>query len=109
MILNEIEDALDEQLGLFPMSEIDGIDVLVASLKSLRDENLEQVDGDAGVLRQPVGILFDQLVDDVDGLEFDFVEDLRGELRRWHARQVVDRHVHQLRRVPLKKRAKRFT
>ena len=40
MILDEIEDALDEQFGLLPVSKVDGIDVLVAALERLGNEDL---------------------------------------------------------------------
>ena len=104
MILHKVEDALDEQLGLLPVGEVDGIDVLVSTLKSLGDEDLEQVDGDVGVLRQPSRILLHQLVDDVDRLELDLVEDLRSELRGRHTRKMTHRHVHELGGVALEQR-----
>lgn len=103
MILDKVEDALDEQFGFLPVGEIDGIDVLVAALESLGDEDLEEIDGDVGVLRQPRRILLHKLVDDVDRLELDLVEDLRRQLRGEHAGKMTHSHVHQLSRIPLQK------
>ena len=94
MILYEVENALDEQLWLLPVGKVDRVDILVSALKSLGDENLKEIDGDVGVLRQPSRILLHELVDDVDSLEFDLVEDLRSELRGRHAGKMANRHVH---------------
>ena len=52
--------------------------------------------------------MLDELVDDVDGLEFDLIEDLRSELRRGHAWQVTHGHVHQLGRIAAEEGAEGF-
>ena len=99
VVLDKVEDALDEQFGLLPVGKVDGIDILVTTLERLGNEDFQEVDGDAGVLRQPSRVLFDQLVNDVDRLEFDLVENLRRQLRGRHAWEMPHRHVHQLSRV----------